>query len=562
VENQQNIAGGKAVLAASSPNLLTQLGSNGPVQFTLRFSTLLTQFGFTRPELLANPFVSHPAWQVTAFDASGAVASQVGESEIDSSTNVGAREFLLTSTSGPATEAEIGPGIASVQFSSEGTGLTTFNGMLVDNFILTTNVSAFPPAVSITSPASGIVLARPPAVTLTAAAFDTTGIASVSFYENGFLLATLTGAPYVYQWIRPSIGNYVLTAVAMNSSGLTTTSAPVNIQIQPSANLFLISSQPASQTVPAGGSATFSVVATGTNLATYQWYFDGNAISGATSSTLVLNPPITDAQAGTYYVTVQGPGTTLVSDNAFLTVVDPPTIISSPEGVVVQPGTDVILNVAAGGTGPFTYQWQLNGNNIPGATGSSYVIPSAQPRQSGNYQVVVANLAAAVVSDSAYVIVQTAVVIPETNDTFATRAVINPLLGPVAARNLTATVQPGAPLPDGLPGGNSIWFTWTPTFTGTVSLTTQGSAFDTVMAVYTGTALNKLKVVAADDDSGGYLTSLVTFKRYCRHRVPDCGGWLSGRLGPCRSRIPGRHGLPGIEPHDGGYCARDRERPC
>jgi MinD-like ATPase involved in chromosome partitioning or flagellar assembly len=42
-------------------------------------------------------------------------------------------------------------------------------------------------------------------------------------------------------------------------------------------------------------------------------------------------------------------------------------------------------------------------------------------------------------------------------------------------------------------------------------LTTEGSAFDTIMAVYTGTALSNLKAVAADDDSGGFLTSLVTF---------------------------------------------------
>jgi hypothetical protein len=54
VDRQQHIAGGMAVLAASPPNLLTQTGSNGPVRFTLRFAPLLSQFGFTRPELLAN----------------------------------------------------------------------------------------------------------------------------------------------------------------------------------------------------------------------------------------------------------------------------------------------------------------------------------------------------------------------------------------------------------------------------------------------------------------------------------------------------------------------------
>jgi hypothetical protein len=154
VDSQSHIAGGQAALAASPPNLLTQTGSNGPVQFTLRFTNLLSQFGFTRPELLANPFVSHPAWLATAFDGAGAVVGQVSGVLIESSTNVGAAQFSMTNQGGP--------GIATVQFASEGTGLTTFNAMLLDNLILTTNKSAFPPAVAITQPVSGLVLAHPP----------------------------------------------------------------------------------------------------------------------------------------------------------------------------------------------------------------------------------------------------------------------------------------------------------------------------------------------------------------------------------------------------------------
>jgi hypothetical protein len=501
VESEHNIAGGAAVLAASPSNILTQTGSNGPVQFTLRFTNLLSQFGFTRPELLANPFVSHPAWQVTAFDGAGVVVDQVAEAEIESSTNVGAAEFSLSQAGGP--------GIATVEFASEGTGLTTFNGMLVDNLILTTNISVFPPAVAITAPISGLVLAKPPAVTVTAAAFDAAGIASVSFYANGSLLGTDTASPYTIQLVKPGIGSYALTAVASNISGLSSTSSVVNVVIQPSATQFVISSQPASQTVAAGGSVTFNVVATGTNHVTYQWYFNANPIPGATSSTLILNPPIVDANAGTYTVDLAVPGEVLVSDPAVLTVIDPPAITTQPAGTNVSPGTDVTLNVAAGGN--FTCQWLLNGNSIPGATDSSYSIPAAQPRQSGNYQIVVANLAASALSSNAPVIAETAITIPETNTNFVNRASINPLLGPVSDSNELATVQQGAPLPDGLPGGNSIWFSWRPAFTGTVSLTTQGSDFDTVMAVYTGTELSNLKAVAADDDSGGYLTSLVTF---------------------------------------------------
>ena len=162
----------------------------------------------------------------------------------------------------------------------------------------------------------------------------------------------------------------------------------------------------------------------------------------------------------------------------------------------------MVLSAAASG-GPLTWQWVLNGVNIPGETNSTFVIPSAQPLRSGNYQVVAANEAASALSALAPVIVETPTTIPETNNSFATRASINPLLGSVSDSNYLAAVQAG--------GGNSIWFTWHANFTGTLSLSTQGSDFDTLLTVYTGTSLSKLKVVAADSESGGFHTSLVTF---------------------------------------------------
>jgi len=49
VENQAGINGGSAVAASSPPNIVTQIGSNGPVSYTVSFGALLTNFGFTRP---------------------------------------------------------------------------------------------------------------------------------------------------------------------------------------------------------------------------------------------------------------------------------------------------------------------------------------------------------------------------------------------------------------------------------------------------------------------------------------------------------------------------------
>jgi hypothetical protein len=542
VDEAGRIAGGRAVAAASDPNIFTQTGGSGPAHFTLEFKTPLSRFGFTRPELLANPFVSHPQWRVTALDGAGGVVDQVGEEEIDSSTNVGKAEFSLA--------AGDGPGIAAVVIDSEGSGLTTLSALVMDNFILTSSESNFPPAVAITRPVTGKALAAPPSVEITADAVDPNGIESVVFYANEVKIGTVKVSPYTIHWRQPAVGQYDLTAVATSDDGLIWTSAPVALSILPSATLFGIASGPASQTVSAGDLATFSVTASGAGLFTYQWLFNGSPIAGANGATFTLNHPAEDADAGGYSVVVSGAGLSATSAPAILTVVDPPKFAVQPGAQIVAPGTDVTLNPVAAGVGPFKWQWLLNGSAIPGATNREYFIQAAQALQSGNYQVVVGNAAASTVSTVAAVLVQ-ATTIPFTNDDFANRASFNPLFGPVTESNTQATSEAGEPLHDGLPGGKSVWFVWRPNFTGTVSLTTEGSDFDTLLAVYTGTDLTKLKVVAADDDSGGYFTSLVTFNVTAGTAYQIAVDGYKGAAGRIVLGFPGGTGYRVLNPSSG-----------
>lgn len=62
------------------------------------------------------------------------------------------------------------------------------------------------------------------------------------------------------------------------------------------------------------------------------------------------------------------------------------------------------------------------------------------------------------------------------------------------------------------PGGvfNTAWTKVTPSVSGVFILDTIGSNYDTVLTVYTGTALNNLVSVGSDDDSGGSSTSKLT----------------------------------------------------
>jgi hypothetical protein len=62
-------------------------------------------------------------------------------------------------------------------------------------------------------------------------------------------------------------------------------------------------------------------------------------------------------------------------------------------------------------------------------------------------------------------------------------------------------------------GGHSVWYTWTAPTNGPVEFNTQGSTFNTSLAIYTGNHLvNGIEVVSNNDEPGGALTSSVTFQ--------------------------------------------------
>ena len=97
------------------------------------------------------------------------------------------------------------------------------------------------------------------------------------------------------------------------------------------------------------------------------------------------------------------------------------------------------------------------------------------------------------------------------NDDFAQRA---RLVGDnflVRSSNTGATAEAGEPVASTGPGGTSLWWEWTPTTTAAVRLSTTGSAYDTVLSVYTGTAVAALTLVTANDNDGAALTSRIDF---------------------------------------------------
>jgi hypothetical protein len=187
-----------------------------------------------------------------------------------------------------------------------------------------------------------------------------------------------------------------------------------------------ITTQPGSQTNLIGGTAAFTVVATGVPAPVYQWseisagvtntLADGpgpfgETFSGSTNATLlIINVQTNDA--GDYYVTVSNAAGSKNSQVAVLTVLPvPPEISTQPTGQTNLAGQTISFSVNASGTSP-NFQWTFNGAPLSDGLGpfgeifegsltSSLEIENAQTNDSGSYAVIVTNAAGTTTSQSA-----------------------------------------------------------------------------------------------------------------------------------------------------------------
>ncbi len=179
-------------------------------------------------------------------------------------------------------------------------------------------------------------------------------------------------------------------AVSLNGTGMTA---------------LAITTQPASQSVTSGQTATFSVAAAGTGTLTYQWKKSGAAISGATAASYTT-PATTSSESGTQFTAVVTDSTgSLTSNPATLTVTAAavaPSITSQPANKTVTAGQTATFSVTATGTAPLTYQWKKNGADISGATSASYTTPAtAASDNNAKFSVTVTNSVSNAASNSA-----------------------------------------------------------------------------------------------------------------------------------------------------------------
>ncbi|MEY2427140.1 MAG: hypothetical protein QOJ40_25 [Verrucomicrobiota bacterium] len=232
-----------------------------------------------------------------------------------------------------------------------------------------------------------------------------------------FTILAAGSSPLAYQWQfrgnnLANATNYFLNltnvqfglsgsyqAIVTNAyGGATSAVATLTIQSPP-----IINTQPQSVVLNPGSNAEFVVAVSGSPPFAFQWQHTGTNLTGGNSYSLLLTN-VQTRDAGGYAVVITknfGAATSVV---ATLTLRVPAGITNQPAGQIVPIGSNPAFAVVAFGTAPITYQWRLEGTNLPGATNAALLLNNVQPTNAGSYSVAVSNSLGSIVSSNAVLI--------------------------------------------------------------------------------------------------------------------------------------------------------------
>jgi hypothetical protein len=258
----------------------------------------------------------------------------------------------------------------SVIFVPATTGFYTVSANNGVNFYIDTIYITVNPSPSATVSPTGTTLFCAPSTLLLTATTNATGVTYL-WYNNNNPITTATTSTYT----ATSAGNYT---VKITSTDGCTTISPASVLL--SGTLTASITATGSTSICAGGSVLLSAN-TGNNY-TYQWYLNGVAIAGATSSTYVATA------SGNYSVAIVV-GTCNAASNIIAVSVNtasnaPIVNVTASGSTTICTGASLVLTTNTGIN--YSYQWQLNGVAISGATQNSYTVTAG-----GSYTVLVTN---------------------------------------------------------------------------------------------------------------------------------------------------------------------------
>ena len=289
-----------------------------------------------------------------------------------------------------------------------------------------------------------------------------------------------SGTASEFDYTFPSTGNFLLTYSVTDSTGSTATSS-LTENVSSGLSVVITSSQ---NPTDVGAFITFNASTSGGSGGnTYQWYLNGNAVSGANSSTYTTS----FSSAGTeevYIIVKDSVGSSVQSSTLDETVnADPTVSISSSQNPTDVGNSVTFTATGSSGTGSYTYQWYVNNNAVSGATSSTY---STSFSSSG--------------SDTVYVVLTDGV------DASATSSTITETVNPAPSVTISSSQNP-------TDVGNSVTFTasitggtGSDTYTWYVDGSTQSSTINTLTETFSAVGTYYINVTVKDSlgDSASY----------------------------------------------------------
>jgi hypothetical protein len=225
---------------------------------------------------------------------------------------------------------------------------------------------------------------------------------TVTAGQSAAFSVTATGTnPLSYQWymnaaaVGTNSSTYSISGTTLAQNGAqiyvnvtdpaaTVQSSVVILTVNSAPTPPSISQQPASETVMAGQSASFSVAVTGTSPITYQWFLNG-APTGTNANIFSIPQTTTSETGAQVYVKVTNAQGSAKSNTAILTVgpaVTAPAISQQPVSVSVVAGQAATFSVTSTGTAPLVHQWFMNGA-AAGTNSNIFSVPQTTTAETG-----------------------------------------------------------------------------------------------------------------------------------------------------------------------------------
>ncbi|MFN3405298.1 MAG: gliding motility-associated C-terminal domain-containing protein [Cytophagaceae bacterium] len=235
-------------------------------------------------------------------------------------------------------------------------------------------------------------------LTLTTSASGS-GTVTYQWYKDNVLIPGATSATYSVATATSAHGGTYYAAINSDCGPVNSQNAVVTM------NGVTINTHPQNLTVCEGDNVSFNVAATGFGTLSYVWQVDnsGTYVNIPSSNNATIGYPSANvAMAGTYRVLIRDNNSCeIASSPATLTVNSGVNFASHPQNRELCAGEALNLSITTTGAGSATYQWNLNGNAIAGATGTSYSVASSTAAHAGQYTVTLTSTCGTVTSNAA-----------------------------------------------------------------------------------------------------------------------------------------------------------------